>query len=318
MRIVLLAAALFCSAFVGACISATGRLEQNRFQHEIYPYALFYPPNGRAESPLGPHYTLENFRSPDGQHRYQKAGDGYTIERSYATDTPPSVQRELFYDLLFSRDTPQAAFWIRTVPLPEAERDRPLAELAQHYLDNVARLGRVAVPLGVEAAPSSNTRVQLRETGRVPCELSKREALRLDFEVENTRAVRSLNAPDWKAGTVVLIRSGYLARGKYPVLMLVGRSSAVKDTALLESDYDRLLQQLVLGDKGQGLSMKGGHSCHLGGAATAPEEPVESATPPESSGGEHAPTPELEVPTIQEDAPGAIENPEQPLPPSGT
>src|SRR5687767_8132408 len=105
--------------------------------------------------------------------------------------------------------------------------------------------------MGVEAAPTGPKRAQLRETGRLPCELSKREALRLDFEVENPRAAKSLAAPTWKAGSVVLVRSGYLARGKYPVLMLVGRSSAVADAPQLEPDYDRLLELLVLGDKGQ-------------------------------------------------------------------
>jgi hypothetical protein len=304
---ILLAGVLSCAFGAAACVSSTGRLEQNRFQHEIYPYALFYPPQGRAEAPLGPHYQLENFRSPDGRHRYQKAGDGYTIARSYAAETPPRRERELFYDLLLSRDTPPAAIWIRSAPLSEADRELPLETLAQRYLENAARLGRVAVPMGLEELPASNKRWGLRASSRLPCQLSKREALRIDFEVENARAARSLSEPSWKAGSVVLVRSGYLARGRYPVLLLVGRSSAPEDGAQLETDFERLLERLVLGDKGQGLAMKGGHTCQLGVGTNEQEMPP--ATPSARSAGEHT-TPELEVPIIQEGAGGESAEPQ--------
>jgi hypothetical protein len=302
--------ALAASLCVAACVTTSGRLEANRFQHAEYPYALFYVPLGRPESPLGPHYRLENFRSPDGHHLYARSGSGFTIARSYPDTSPPLVKREPFYDLLLSRDEPKAAFWLRSVPLRPEQGALPLATLAAQYLTEVARAGRVAVPMGVEArAVAAPRRAELRDPRQSPCELSKREALRLDFQVEDLSAARGSGGPSWKQGSVVLVRSGYLARDKYPVLLLAGRSSMPEASAQLEPDFDRMLQLLVLGDKGQGLSMKGGSSCGPASAGGPPETvapPAESAPPANT-------TPELEVPIIQDDgAPPAELPPESP------
>jgi hypothetical protein len=294
-----------CSA---ACVTSSGRLEENRFQHGDYPYALFYAPYGRRETPLGPHYQLENYRSPDGRHIHPRSGTGYSITRTYPDTSPPLVQREPFYDLLLSRDQPRAAFWLRSVPLAPEQGALPLDQLADRYLANVANAGRVAVTFGLEGDARAAHPAQLRSADKRACELSKREALRLDFEVDAGgqpgQAGQTAHAADWKQGSVVLVRSGYLARGKYPVLLLAGRSSAPADAAALEPDFDRMLSRLVLGDKGQGLSMKGGHSCGLQGA-TPSSAPGSGGSLREAPGGELPPTTqELEVPIIQEDAPG--------------
>lgn len=298
-----------CSA---ACVTSSGRLESNRFQHADYPYALFYAPYGRPEAPLGPYYRLENYRTPDGRHMHPRSGTGYSITRTYSDTVPPLQQREPFYDLLLSRDQPKAAFWLRSVPLAPEQGSLPLDQLADRYLANVANTGRVAVTIGVEGDARSARPAQLRGASKRACELSKREALRLDFEVDAAgqagQAGQAARAPDWKQGSVVLVRSGYLARGKYPVLLLAGRSSAPADAAALEPDFDRMLSLLVLGDEGQGLSMKGGHSCGLQDAI--PRSPlVPGGSAREAQGGEAPPTPELEVPIIQEDAPGLPEAP---------
>jgi hypothetical protein len=137
------------------------------------------------------------------------------------------------------------------------------------------------------------------------CELSKRAALRIDFELENPGASRTLDEPEWRAVSVVLVQTGYFARRQYPVIMLVGRESAKADDPVLARDFDRMLGLLALGDVGQGLTMKGGTTCGSEQIAA----PAPAATSPEStSGGER--TPELEVPVIQEDA--------TPAPPEGT
>ena len=293
VRRFLLAIAL-CSA---ACVASSGRLESNRFQHADYPYALFYSPYGKRETPLGPHYRLENYRSPDGSHLHPRSGTGFSITRSYPDTSPPLAQREPFYDLLLSRDQPKAAFWVRSVPLQVAQGALALDALADRYLLNVANSGRVAVTMGLEGDPHAARQYQVRTLHKRGCELSKREALRIDFEVED--AASPPGAPVWKRGSVVLVRSGYVARDKFPVLLLAGRSSAPEDAEALEPDFDRMLTQLVLGDKGQGLSMKGGHSCGLSGGP----EPAPAAAPPaDGAGGETPTTPELEVPIIQEDA----------------
>jgi hypothetical protein len=295
-----------------ACVTSSGRLESNRFQHADYPYALFYAPYGRRETPLGPHYQLENFRSPDGRHIHPRSGTGYSITRTYPGTSPPLAQREPFYDLLFSRAQPEAAFWLRSVPLRPEQAGLALDQLADRYLGNAANAGRVAVTFGVEGDARSAHPAQLRVLQKRPCELSKRAALRLDFEVDVSGSApeqaaqgaanaRAAAGPVWKQGSVVLVQSGYLARSKYPVLLLAGRSSAPADAAALEPDFDQMLTLLVLGDEGQGLSMKGGHSCGFAGAGpdAAPGAADAAST---GSGGEVAPPPELEVPIIQEEA----------------
>lgn len=291
------------SLWSAACVTSSGRLEGNRFQHADYPYALFHAPYGRRETPLGPHYRVENFRSPDGRHIHPRSGTGFTIARTYPDTSPPLVQREPFYDLLLSRAEPKAAFWLRSVPLDAAQAALSLDQLAERYLADVASSGRVAVTMGVEGRAQGAPRAQLREPQKRACELSKREALRLDFQLENPPASRKPGEPEWKHGSVVLVRSGYFARGKYPVLLLAGRSSAAAGAAALEPDFDRMLSLLVLGDKGQGLSMKGGHSCGLAGPSQPAAQPESETTGGESGAAGQATTPELEVPIIQEDGP---------------
>jgi hypothetical protein len=283
------------------CATSPGRLEANRFQHEAYPYALFYADGGRAEYPLGPHYKLENFYSPDGRHRHARLGGEFTIDRTYRDESPAVVGNEAFYDLLFSRDEPNARFWLRTVPLAQADAGTALGTLSQRYLDAVAKSGRAAAPFGLEREADAHP-AELRNVRTFACELSKRAALRIDFELENPGAKRTLDEPEWRGVSVVLVQTGYFAREHYPVVLLVGRESDKPGDATLAHDFDRMLTQLALGDKGLGLTMKGGSTCTEEGPQAAAESPANpSATSPESSGGER--TPELEVPIIQEDAP---------------
>jgi hypothetical protein len=294
-----------------ACASAPGRLEANRFQHERYPYSLFYAPTGNAEYPLGAHYTVENFEWRDKRHRYAKLGPEFTIDRTYRDESPAMVGREPFYDLLLSREQPRAHFWLRSVPLAKAERDTALATLAQQYVDAISQAGRADAPFGLEAPLKLAAPVELRAVQTRACELSKREALRLDFTLQNPAAARSLNEPEWLHASVVIVRTGYFTRVNYPVLLLAGRTSAVANDPAIERDFDRMLELLALGDKGQGLTMKGGTSCtnqpSSGAAGTSPGNTESGAAPAApgpaptaTSGDQRGPT--LEVPIIQDDA----------------
>ena len=283
---------------LAACATSPGRLESNRFQHDEYPYSLFYGDGGRAEFPLGPHYTVENFYSPDGRHRHPRLGGEFTIDRYYREESPAVVGSESFYDLLLTRDQPRARFWLRSVPMVKADQGVNLPSLAQRYLDTVAKTGRAAAPFGIEreaaAAPA-----QLRNVRTSACELSKRQAVRVDFELQNPGAARTLDEPDWRSVSVILVQTGYFARRQYPVVLLVGRESGPADDPVLTRDFDRMLGQLALGDVGQGLTMKGGTTC--GSSEIAAAAAASAAPPADGSGGER--TPELEVPIIQEDAP---------------
>lgn len=284
-----------------ACATTPGRLESNRFQNQLYPYSLFYPEGGRAEYPLGPHYTVDNFYSPDGHHRYPHLGGAFSVERIYRDESPAMVGNESFYDLLLSHDDPKARFWLRSVPLAQADSGVPLATLAQRYLDAVAKSGRAAAPFGVEREAVEN-KAEVRHVRRGECELSKRKALRLDFELENPGAKRTLDEPDFRSVSVVLVETGYFARKHYPVLLLAGSESDKANDAALTRDFDRMLEQLALGDKDQGLTMKGGTTCGAQAIAGSTQNAQEASSPSAaSSGGEQ--TPVLEVPIIQEDAP---------------
>lgn len=284
-----------------ACATSPGRLEPNRFQSELYPYSLFYAEAGSAEHPIGPDYKVENFESRDPNHHYAKLGPDFTVQRNYRDEQPAMVGREPFYDLLLTRAEPAARLWLRSVPLPKADADVALAELAQRYLQAVAQTIRVEVPFGVEDTPAnSGAAATLRDVQVRACELTQREAVRLDFSVQNPASVHKLSEPEWYYGSVVLVRSGYVARNRYPVLLLAGKSSPSANPAL-DQDFDRMLDRLVLGDKFKGLSMKGGHSCGKHATAASAAEPP----PADSSGGLRGP--QLEVPIVQED-------PAQPVP----
>ncbi|HEX6245347.1 MAG TPA: hypothetical protein VFZ61_30705, partial [Polyangiales bacterium] len=87
-----------------------------------------------------------------------------------------------------------------------------------------------------------------------------------------------------------------VARERYPVIVLAGKSSAAQNDETLEQDFDRMLDRLVLGDKFQGLSMKGGHTCGKRPPEGASGAPGGAS---ETSGDLRAPT--LEVPIIEED-----------------
>jgi hypothetical protein len=297
---------LLLTLLLGACASAPGRLEANRFQHEVYPYSLFYAETGSAEYPLGAHYTVENFESRDGRHRYARLGPEFTIDRSYRDESPAMVGREPFYDLLLARDQPWARFWLRSVPLAKAERDTPLLTLAQRYVDAAAESGRATPPFGLEEPLKVATRVELREVKTRSCELSKRDAVRLDFALQNPEAAHRLNEPEWLYVSLVIIGTGYYARTHYPVLLLAGRTAAAAHDETLDRDFERVLDRLVLGDKGQGLSMKGGHTCganaaESSGGAVTPAAPGREGSTPSAAGGELR-GPALEVPIIEEDA----------------
>ncbi|HEX6244804.1 MAG TPA: hypothetical protein VFZ61_27985, partial [Polyangiales bacterium] len=204
MRIVL----LLSLALTGACATSPGRLESNRFQNARYPYSLFYTEGGSAEYPLGAHYTVENFESRDGRHRYAKLGPDFVVERSYKDEQPNMVGQEPFYDLLLARDEPPVTFWLRSVPLRKADAEEQLGALTQRYLDAASKAGRPAAPFGVEAEPKESARAELRDVTWRPCELSKREAVRLDFSLKNPAAAHTLSQPEWLHASVVLVRSG--------------------------------------------------------------------------------------------------------------
>jgi hypothetical protein len=297
-------ATLFWIVLVGACATSPGRLEANRFQHASYPYALFYTEGADAEYPLGRNYTLDNFYSPDGKHRHPRLGPEYTVERLYNDESPAMVGREAFYDLLLTREAPNVTLWVRSVPLPGADAEATLSELAQGYLNAVSGQARVAAPFGVERAEPAESPAELDETRSFACTLSGREALRVDFKLTNPEATRTITAPEAFYASVVLVRTGYLARERYPVLLLVGRSEPEPPGAVSERDFDRLLTQLVLGDEGQGLSLKGGHTCDEPRASAQPATTEAVPSDATTSGGEYGSG--LEVPNVEEEPAEAV------------
>jgi hypothetical protein len=304
----------------GGCIRSTGRLDQNRFQHRDYPYAVFYTETyGRADAPLGPDWKVENFRFPDKRHAYPKADVGYTTLRGY--DTNRDGQRDLtreepFYDLLLAHARPSGALWLRTVPLSRADEQLDAAELAQRYVAAAEEQGRVAAAFGIEleALPG---RSQLG-AGKA-CELSKRPAYRVDFTLPAvTSGERSAHRPA-RAGSVVVVETPYRSQHDQRVVLIAGFSSSPEHTAELEPGFDKLLSRTVLGELHAGLSMKGGHTCTRSAESAAPVDApplAEDASQADEQVWEPAPPSTIDGAPVESPAPAAVEQPGPVEPPS--
>jgi hypothetical protein len=184
-----------------------------------------------------------------------------------------------------------ATLWLRSVPIAAGDKQADLGEIAERYVASAAASGEVVAPLGAETASGAPpAKFATRVVHTQPCTLSKREAHRIDFEVAEDPPTAVTPATDWERGSLVLVRSGYEKRVKdeksgryadYPVLLLIGMRVSPKRFEGLEPAFERLLERTVLGDRGQGLSMVGEHTC---GRKQA------------SSGAEQAPPPAGELP----------------------
>ncbi len=281
------------SLAAGACVPKNGRLEINRFQHEEYPYAVFYLPDGDPVKPLGGDWRVSNFSVEPGNRYAAKKGPEYITERRYDTTgdgQPDKTQYESFYDLLLDHAQQDASMWVRTVPIPPEDKDKALSVLADRYLEAVGSAGKVLVPFGVEAPTSTvDKRFATRVFHSETCTVSKREAYRVDFEVADVDPLQVSSAQArWQRGAVVLVRTGYGHRVTsasgyvdYPALMALGLSARPQDFAALAPDFERLLKQTVLGDVGQGLSMNGETTCQLTAPTAGGETPAASPELPE-------------------------------------
>src|SRR4051812_33817060 len=86
-----------------ACVPKQGRLESNRFQHQQYPYAVFYADEGHPEAPFGPGWQVENFALEQGRRYAPKVTAEYTVRQTYDLngDGRGDFERvEALYDLL--------------------------------------------------------------------------------------------------------------------------------------------------------------------------------------------------------------------------
>jgi hypothetical protein len=288
-------------ALLSGCAHRVGRLEINRFQHEEFPYAVFYVPDGEPTAPLGGQWRVDNFTLPANSHRYvAKRGPEYEIERRYDVDgdgKPEGLEREPFYDLLLLHTQKDASMWVRSVPVSSAEKDKELAVFAERYVESVAGTGVVAVRFGSEGAVGSvGRRFASRVLHSESCTLSKREAYRVDFEVANVDQLQLSDQARWQRAAVVFVRTGYSHRvqnvrgvsTRFPVVMALGLSAKPQDFAALEPDFEKLLKQTVLGDEGKGLSMNGETTCNLSSPA---EGSGAEAAPPEEAPNEAAQIP---------------------------
>ncbi len=296
MKRTLLAA---CFLSLASCMPTHGRLEVNRFQHETYPYAVFYTAEGDPLSPLGKAWRTANFE-PDEQGGYRtKRGREHEIVRSYDTDADGSAdtqEKGLLYDLLLQHAEKDATMWVSTTPIAPKERELPLSVFAERYVEAAAAAGEI--PAGLP---------DLANTGRVashilhtqPCEVSKREALQIDFELADTAQPGA--GVQWRRGRVVMVRTGYEHRvqqvstgqttSAYPVLMTIGIGAKAADFATFEPDFDTLLQRTVLGDRHQGLSMNGQSSCGSLSAASTSGAEAPAPTAPAAEENEAAQIP---------------------------
>jgi hypothetical protein len=307
-----------------ACVKASGRLESNRFQHDRYPYALFYADGGSAREPLGTAFRIDNLTTDARGVTRPKHGAEYEIERLFDLDNdgkPELARTEELYDLRLESTTKDATLWLRSVPLAVADRDKDLAVLAQRYLDVAASLGRVVVPFGTEKPSAAGHRVASRVLSQSACTVSRRPAQRVDFELANVDE-RQAQGARWKRVSIVFVKTGYdetisIDRPQYrpvayPVLLMIGLVTRPEDFSTFEPTLDLVLSRTVLGDVGQGLSMNGETTCHA--VAAAPTSGGETAVPntsepvPDGGGGN--------PPAVGEETPWLHPTPPEMLPES--
>jgi hypothetical protein len=274
------------------CVPRTGRLESNRYQHEEHPYAVFYGEDGSPSAPLGGAWQVENFTLSQGKYLPKNAPE-FMVERGYdltGDGQPEARERVPFYDLLLTQARGEDRMWVRTVPLSSAEADSDLRMLAERYVSAASHAANVAAPFGTElASPSTSVSATPNVLHMQPCALSKRDALRVDFELTTGAPTQTFR------GSVVLVRTGYGHRvahagiyKDFPVLMLVGLSTRPERAAVVEPDFERLLKQTVLGELGRGLSMRGSHTCGLAGPTSGGEGELSDATEAPSANEEAA------------------------------
>lgn len=284
------------SVLTGAtCVPNQGRFEQNRFQHETYPYAVWYGTGATPAEVLGSDWRVDNFYATDGSTtpNAAKTGPEHEVRRSYDTNGDGSYESqrdEPFYDLLLKHRKRDAALWIRSVPIEFSDASKDLSVFAARYLDAVAGSGSVVVRFGADGpAGLIERRFAARKLAAKECSVTDKPAYRMDFEVANVDQVQLTPDARWSRGSLVIAGPGYTntvtaANGTqvhYPVLILIGLSASPEDYPALEPELDRLLSQLVLSDRMQGLPLKGKHTCQVGaeGAGGEVKAPANTAAP---------------------------------------
>src|SRR5687767_11470762 len=102
-----------------ACVPKSGRIESNRFQHQRYPYAVFFDEPVDPAAPFGKAWRVDNLTESTRESAL-KGGDAYTLNRVYDLneDGRGDFERlEQRYDLLLEHTVGNAAMWITTFPL---------------------------------------------------------------------------------------------------------------------------------------------------------------------------------------------------------
>jgi hypothetical protein len=288
----------------GACVSKSGRIESNRFQHQRYPYAVFFDEPVDPAAPFGKLWRVDNL-TESTRETTLKGGDDYTFNRVYDLDADGRGDFERLeqrYDLLLEHASDNAAMWITTFPL--AERALPaasgdtsqLATLATRYAAAMAAQGELSPAFGPDSseAPAGSAQASIERTRA--CSLSEREALRADLGFASGGEQRSASIVVVRTGYQETVTDGVSSADRYPVFMIVGVMARPEQRPALEGEYQRLLDHTVLGDKHMGLSMHGVNTC----GSQAPQPPNSGAETPGSG---------AETPGSGAETPGGAESP---------
>lgn len=281
---------------LASCVAANGRLETNRFQHERYPYAVFYTPEGTPTAPLGGSWRVENFFVNASGKYAPKRGDAYEAAIDYDLNGDGSGdlrETEYRYDLRLEHAARDAHMWVRTVPVASKDREKALSALAARYVESISGTDTSFDQTIGKKPTALSRRFASRVLHSQPCTLSKREAFQIDFEVANVDQLSLSESARWQRHRIVLVRTGYEHRVKglgrsatlfadYPIVMVVGLSSRPEEFSELEADFDTLLKRTVLGEVGQGLSMNGESSCGSLAAAETSGGAQDAAPAPEA------------------------------------
>jgi hypothetical protein len=299
-----------------ACVPKSGRIESNRFQHQRYPYAVFFAEPVDPAAPFGKSWRIDHLTESTRESGV-KSGAAYTLNRVYDLneDGRGDFERlEQRYDLLLEHTSDNAAMWITTFPL--AERAVPAASgdtsalggLAARYAEAMAAQAELSPVFGPESSEVPAGSAQVRVEQVRACSLSEREALRADIGFAKAGEQRSASIVVVRTGYQETVTDGVNSASRYPVFMVLGVMARPEQRPALEGEFQRLLDHTVLGDKHMGLSMHGVNTC--GSQAPEPvssgaETPNSGAETPATATPDSATPEELLAPMPPEEAPAA-------------